>query len=126
MTQNDSKHMVARRLRPRKARTLRIAVSLAGVLAGVVVLVYATGFHVETVWVERETQVKTPGLPPEELPPVFPLPAELGPPRTVTLKQLVPVERSEPYLLELAALGGLELSPAGKVLEKKTKSLCPT
>jgi len=121
MTQNGSKHIVARRLRPSKARTLRIVVSLVGVMAGVVVLAYGMGFHVETVWVERETQVKTP-----DLPPVFPLPAELEPPRTVTVKQLVPVERSEPYLLELAALGGLELSPAGKVLEKKSKSLCPT
>ena len=118
--------MVARCLRPNKARTLRIVVSLVGVLAGVVVLVYAMGFHVETVWVEQETQVKIPGLPPEELVPLFPWPVELEPPRSVTVTELVPVERSEPYLLELAALGGLELSSAGKVLEKKTESVCPT
>lgn len=107
------------------SRAGRVVLGSAVVLTGVAALVFAGGFRTATVLVEQERKIEDP--PPEN---GFPLPIPGMPsaqgPRTVTVKELVPVERSEPYLQRLAALGGMERLPSGKILEKQTSAACPT
>ena len=99
----------------------RIAVAAAVVLAGAALLVHGVAFRVATVVIEREKQVQV------ETPPETGFPPFLGPATTtITVKEFVDVNRPEPYLTRVAALGGLERMPSGRILEQDVQSACPT
>jgi len=99
----------------------RAAAAVVAVLGGVALLVYGAAFHVETVVIEREKQVQV------EAPPENGIPSFLEPATdTITIKEFVDVDRSEPYLMRVAALGGLDLLPSGRIIESEVASACPT
>jgi len=96
-------------------------VAAAVVIAGAALLVHGAAFRVATVVIEREKQVQV------EAPPETGFPPFQGPTtRTITVKEFVDVNRPEPYLTRVAALGGLERMPSGRILEKDVESACPT
>ena len=104
--------------RRRRAFGVRSLVALAVVLAGAALIVYGDAVHTVTVLTERERTIEVPQddvLPSPFAPPMEP---EL---RRVTVKEEMAVERSEPYVVRLVALGGLQRRASGEIIEMEVQ-----
>ena len=108
------------------SRTLRVIGVIALVACCAAALVYGAAFQRVTVYVEQQAAAAQaqPALAPQ-FPGVFEDEFKPSPPPTAA-GELVATERSEPYVINLVATGGLKRLDTGQLQEVVGSALCPT